>query len=283
MTEVNRRIHHLPDNINVTVLRTKEPAPAAVLRAMLAAELYVICGHTSGPTGTPSGYGAYVGTSEALRVNTLRVGVSLRNWTYRLGRIEPDAIILIRREGRAIPDSPRLLIEASLARTISGSGYTLLNTRTSAPTAAQRANRQQRLWALHIASRLAELIHGQILWRHTPAAAGGSTREQLVRLVLAQNPPRGMNVDDILAAAADADITINGGSPAQRSRRDVTTREHDSGGVIRRLHRTSINGRTVIYPASLPLREARATYRSTHPAQAGKRVGRRPANRAPAR
>jgi hypothetical protein len=262
MSCVRRQTLRLPDDIVVTILRLPGPVTTEILRAMLAAEWYLLVGATTSATGQPTGTGVYVGTSDALKARTTRVGVSLRNWTFRLGRLTPHTVVLVRRATRPVDEPPRLLVEAALARAISAAGYTVLNLRTAAPTAARRATRRQRLWAIEITDRLAGLIHGHVLAAHTPAAAGGSTREQLVRLILTHGTA--MDVDQILTAAHHAGIPIPGKHPRQRTRRDCTTRELDSGGRPR-LRRTWMNGRTVIYPANLTLRQARASYLTARP------------------
>ncbi|WP_406832808.1 hypothetical protein ABEG17_08295 [Pedococcus sp. KACC 23699] len=265
MTVIRRRTVTLPDQLTITFLHLPDGCTVSALRQMLAANLYVLAGTTSSPTGQSTGYGAYVGTSTALDQQMVRCGVSLRQWTYRQGRLIPDTVVLINRTERPIDPNALLLIEASLARAIS-TRHTILNTRTSAPTAALAATRHQRLWAMRTSQRLAGLILGQVFHPHEPSATGGTTREQLIRLVLNQDPPVAMDVDDLLAAAHAADITVAGRTPAQRSRRDVTTREHQGATGCPRLLRTHIGGRAVIYPAgTMSLRQARASYRASHP------------------
>ena len=264
MSATRQRTIALPGNITVTILKLSGTLTAAALRAMLAAELYCLTGETTSPGGAETGYGAYVGTSAALSATTARCGVSLHHWTARNGRLDPDTVILI---NAAVPmaEPVRLLIEASIARTIS-TKYTILNTRTSAPTAAVSATRQQRLYAMHLSSRLADLILGIVFHPHPPAAHGGTTREQLIRLILNQDPARAMDVADLLHAARQAGITIKGESPAQRSRRDVTTRELRGGTGRPRLLRTHVDGRAVVYVAgAMTVRQARADYAASHP------------------
>jgi hypothetical protein len=229
---------------------------------MMAAEWYILLGQSSSPAGISTGYGAYVGTSAALHFLNLRVQASLRHWSIGLGQLQPDAVILIRHSEYPVDLQVRLLVEAALARSIS-TRYSILNTRTGAPTAARRATRQQRLWAMHASDHLTAMVHRQVLGMHPPAAQGGSIREQLVRLVLNQNPHRSMDVDDILEAALTAGLVIPGLTPRQRSRRDVTTRELDTGRP--RLHRTWIRGKAIVYPATMTLRDARRIYLAAHP------------------
>ncbi len=212
MTSIRRHTVRLPDDLHITLLRLSGPATAAALRAMLAVDWYALLGSTASPDGANTGYGAYVGTSDALRAQTLRAGVSLRTWTYKHGRLRPDAVVLIRRTRCPVGEHSRLLVEAAVARAISAAGYTVLNVRTAAPTAASRATRRERQWANHVADRLARLIRGRTLHAHPPAAAGGNTREQLVPLALSQDPPRGMDIDDLLHAANRAGIHIAGAS-----------------------------------------------------------------------
>ena len=260
----SRQTFLLPTDLTVTVLRLADGLTAATLRAMIAAEVYVLCGQTRGPGGIDSrddledtGYGCYVGTSDALRAHSVRVGVSLRTWTYRLGRLDPDSVVLVRGTMSPIDEPPRLLIEAGLARAVSRT-HTILNTRTAAPTAATKAARSQRLWANQVTDQLAGLLHREVLDHHEGRPTGGSTREQLIRLVLAHGA---MDVDDLLRAAERAGIPIPGATPAQRSRRDVTTRELSSGRP--RVYRTHISRRAVVYPASMSLRAARQAYQDT--------------------
>lgn len=261
MSLVRRQMLRLPDDLSVTILRLPDGLTASALRGMLSAELYVLLGETTSADGAPTGFGAYVGTSDALEARTQRAGVSLHTWSSRLGRLRPRVLVLVHRRGRPIGQQARLLVEAALARAISGAHYTVLNTRTAAPTAAQRATRRERLWAVHTSDRLARLIQGRVLIAHTPAATGGSTREQLVRLVLRHDTP--MSVEDLLRAAAQAGISIPGRTPAQRTRRDVTTRELRSG--VPRVYRTHIGGRCVVYPAHMSLGTARRRYLADHP------------------
>lgn len=260
MPVIRRRTLRLPDGLQVTILRLPDRLTALALRGMLTAELYVLVGETIGPSGTSTGAGAYVGTSDALRARTERAGVSLHTWSTRLGRLRPAVVVLISRPERPISHQVRLLVEAALARAVSGANYTVLNTRTAAPTAAQRATRRERLWALHVSDRLAGLVLGQVLAPYVPQAAGGSTREQLIRLVLGHGIP--MSVQDLLRAAAAAGISIPGRTPAQRTRRDVTTRELQSGRP--RVYRTHIDGRAVVYPAHMSLATARRAYLARH-------------------
>ena len=255
MPQVRRQTLRLPDDLKVTILRLPSGLTAGALRGMLNAELYLLAGETTTSTGAPSGMGCYVGTSGALRTRTERAGVSLHTWTTRLGRLQPRVLVLVERPGRPIGLQPRLLVEAALARSISGANFTVLNTRTAAPTAAQRATRRERLWAVHTSDRLAALIHGRVFAGHFPQAAGGSTREQLVRLVLKHDIP--MSVQDLLHAAAEAGIQIPGQTPAQRTRRDVTTRELRSRP---RLYKTHIGGLCVVYPAHMSRDAARRAY-----------------------
>ncbi len=260
MPQVNRRNLRLPDDLSVTILRLPNGLTSNALRGMLHAEIYVLLGDTSSPTGAPTGYGAYVGQSDVLRAKTERAGVSLHTWSTKLGRLRPTTVVLVRRTTRPISQQTRLLVEAALARSISVN-FTILNWRTAAPKAARLATRRERLWALHTSTQLADLIYGRILAPHTPAASGGSTREQLVRLVLTHGRP--MCVDDLLRAAAAAGITIPGATPEQRSRRDVTTRE--CRDLKPRLHRTHIKGHCVVYPATMKLSAARRDYIRSHP------------------
>ena len=71
-----------------------------------------------------------------------------------------------------------------------------------------------------------------------------------------------MDVSDILDATRQANIDVPGAFPAQRTRRDCTTREAGSGRP--RLYRTWINGRTIVYPSTISLRQARQTYLEAH-------------------
>lgn len=265
MSATQRRIIGLPGGITVTILRLPESLTADGLRAMIAAQLYVLAGATTSIDGDDSGYGGYVGTSAALNARTARCGVSLHHWTVRNGRLDPDTVILINNT-TPLDEQARLLIEASIARTLSPQ-YTILNTRCSAPTAGTLATRHQRLYAMHASTHLATLILDTVFHQHPPAARGGTTHEQLVRLVLNQQPARAMDVADLLTAAREAGIKIAGASPAQRTRRDTTTREHQGGTGRPRLLRTHVNGRAVIYAAgAMTLRQARADYAATHPA-----------------
>ncbi len=264
MATTHHRTIALPDNLTVTILRLPDHLTALVLRQILSAELYILAGATTSPAGHETGFGAYVGTSGALHQSMARAGVSLRQWTFRVGRLRPEVVIMVNRPGQPIDANARLLIEASLARAIS-TRWTVLNTRTAAPTAALAATRHQRLWAMQTSERLAALVLEQVFHPHPAAACGGTTREQLIRLMLAQRPPRAMNTRQVLRAAHAAGITIAGQSPAQRTRRDLTTRERDGATGRPRLLRTyDPQGRTVIYPAEMTLRQARASYATTH-------------------
>jgi len=267
MASIRSRTIGLPDNLTVTILRLPDHLTTAVLRSMIAAEVYILCGQTSSPGGHASGFGAYVGISEALEQNMARSGVSLRNWAFRNGRLVPEVVVLVSRRGKPMNANARLLIEAALARAIS-TKHSILNIRTAAPTASASATRRQRLWAMQTSERLAGLVLGQVFHPHPAAPRGGTTREQLIRLVLGQRPPRAMNVHDILRAAHGAGIIIAGQTPVQRTRRDLTTRERDGAAGRPRLSRTHIDGLAVIYPAGragMTLRQARADYAAAHP------------------
>ena len=204
MAKIRSRTISLPDHVNVTILRLPDHLTTAVLRAMVAAEIYILCGRTTGPTGLDSGFGAYVGISAALDQTMARSGVSLHNWAVQNRRLHPEIVVLVNRSTRMNAHA-QLLIEATLARAI-GPSHSLLNIRTSAPGAAIAAGRHQRLWAQHTSDRLAGLVLGQVFHPHPAGAVGGTTREQLVRLVLAQDRP--MNIREIMAAAQQAPITI---------------------------------------------------------------------------
>lgn len=263
MSSIGRRTIDLPDHVTVTIWRLPDHLSVQILRSMVNAELYVLAGATSSPSGQCSGFGAYVGTSGALGQVMARSGVSLQQWAFRSGRLRPQVVVLINRPGRPMDPSARLLVESSLIRAISS--YTVLNTNSSAPTAALAATRAQRLWAMHTAQRLAGVVMEQVFLPHPGAARGGTTREQLVRLLLDQRPARALDTHQILALAAAAGIDIKGHSPAQRTRRDCTTREHQGATGRPRLLRTHINGRAVIYPAgAMTLRQARADYAAGH-------------------
>jgi tetrahydromethanopterin S-methyltransferase subunit F len=261
----HRRITRLPGRMSVTTVRLPEGMKTDTIRQMSSAELYVLVGATMSADGVSTGFGAYVGTSAALSDGMARAGVSLHQWAVRDARLAPEAVILVSRAGRPLAEQVRLLIEASTARKISAARFTVLNVRTSAPRAGSLATRQQRLWAMHTSTQLAGLILGTVFHNHAPAAGGGTTRERLIRLVLDQQPARAWNVDDVLAAASRAGITIAGATPAQRTRRDLTTREIQGGTGRPQLSRTHLDRRAVIYPASMTLREARADYHAAHP------------------
>lgn len=267
MASIRRRTIGLPDNLSVTILRLPDHLTTAVLRSMLAAEVYILCGESTAPDGRATGFGAYVGISAALDQTMARSGISLRNWAFHNGRLVPEVVVLVTRAGKPMNANAQLLIEATLARAIS-TNHTILNTRTSAPTAAIAAGRHQRLWAQQTSDRLAGLVRGQVFHPHPAVAHGGTTREQLIRLVLGQKPPRAMNVHDILFAAHSAGITIAGKTPVQRTRRDLTTRERLGATGRPRLLRTHIDGLAIIYPAQMTLRQARADYAATHPGAA---------------
>lgn len=261
MAKIRSRTITLPDHVTVTILRLPDHLTTGVLRAMVAAEIYILCGKTTGLSGLDTGFGAYVGISAALDQTMARSGVSLRNWAVQNRRLHPEVVVLVNRSTRMNAHA-QLLIEATLARAI-GPKHSLLNIRTSAPTAMIAAGRHQRLWAQHTSDRLAGLVLGQVFHPHPAVALGGTTREQLVRLVLAQNRP--MNIREILQAAQEAAITIGGKTPVQSTRRDLTTRERDGATGRPRLLRTHIGGLAVIYPAHMSLRQARADYAATHP------------------
>jgi len=264
MSSIRRRTIDLPDRVTVTILRLPDRLSVQILRSMMNAELYVLAGATASPSGECTGFGAYVGTSGALGQMMARSGVSLRQWAFRSGRLRPQVVVLINRPGRPMAPAARLLVEASLVRAISRR-YTVLNTNSSAPTAALAATRSQRLWAMHTAQRLAGVVMEQVFLPHPAAAQGGTMRERLVRLVLDQRPPRALDTQQILRLAADAGIDIAGESPAQRTRRDCTTREHQGATGRPRLLRTHVQGRAVIYPAgAMTLRQARADYTAGH-------------------
>lgn len=263
----------LPGDIIVHILRAQGAVSAALLRRMVAAEWYVLIGPTTSSSGSATGYGAYVGTSDALHARTMRVGVSLHHWSTRLGRLRPEAVVLIHRHGRPVDGDTRLLVEAGLARAISAMQFSVLNVRTSAPTAWRRASRHQRLWANQIAATLASALYGRLLWHHAPGAMGGSVREQLVRTVLSQRPLRGMDVDQVLQAAALSGLQVAGKFPRPRTRRDMTTRELDS--CRPRLYRTWVNGKTVVYPSTLSRKEAIDTYRAASVGRAMRAARRR--------
>jgi len=262
MTQVRRRTIGMPDLI-VTILRLPDRLTADTVREMQTAELYILAGATMSRSGLGTGFGAYVGTSGALNQQLARSGVSLRQWAFSCGRLRPEVVVLINRRTRPMDPSTRLLIEASLARAIC-SRYSLLNIRTAAPRAALAATRHQRLWAQHTSDRLAGLVLGRVFHRHPSAPEGGTTREQLVRLVLGQQ--HALNVSDVLRMASRAGLIINGSTPAQRTRRDLLTRERDGATGRPRLVGTHIGGLAIVYnPAQMTLRQARADYFATHP------------------
>jgi hypothetical protein len=265
MSATRGRIIGLPGGITVTILRLPDTLTAEALRAMHdRAQLYVLAGATTSADGTATGYGAYVGTSAALSARTARCGVSLHHWTVRNARLVPDAVVLV--NGAQTVDEPvRLMIETALARTISLK-FTILNTRASCPTPRALATRQQRLYAMRASTRLSGLILNTVFHGHPPAARGGTAHEQLVRLILNQRPARALDVADLLELAREAGLTIKGASPAQRTRRDVTTRELRGGTGRPRVFRTHVNGRVVLYnPALMTLRQARDDYAASHP------------------
>jgi len=264
MTSIRRHCFALPDSIIVTIIRLTDALPAVVLREMLNVELYLLAGTTFSPDGRATGYGGYIGTSGALTDSLARCGVSLRQWAFRGRRLHPEVVVLVSRPGRPMNPRARLLVEASLVRAIDPD-YSLLNTIASAPTAGARATRSQRLWAMYISERLVGLLQGRVFYPHPGKAEGGTTREQLVRLLLAQRPPRAMNTRQILGLAADCGLVIPGRTPVQRTRRDLTTRESAGASGRPRLLRTHIDGITVIYPAGMTVRQARADYRAHHP------------------
>ena len=128
---LTRSTHLLSAGLTVTILRLQRHLQPATVRAMIAAELYVLAGQSRANDGSNS-YACYVGQSDALHAHTNRVGASLRTWTFRLGRLTPDTIVLVRGATGPIDTHARLLVEAGLARAISTT-HTILNTRTAAP------------------------------------------------------------------------------------------------------------------------------------------------------
>jgi hypothetical protein len=281
MTPPRPRIQRLPDDLLVTTINLPSGVTTNVLRGMLASQIYLLVGTTySASTDDQparcTGFRAYAGISSALNVRATRAGVSLHNWSSRLGRLQPETVVLVNRS-RSIDQDPLLLVEAGIVRALSGAGFSVLNTRSGAPSSARRATRHQRLWAMQTADRLSRLLLDTVFHGRPANGTGGSTHERLTRMLLAA-PPRGYDVDDILQLADAAGIPIAGKSPAQRTRRDCTTRELEG---TPRLHRTWVGRRTVIFAASLSVRDARRTYRASHPeAPTGPR---RPANHPPHR
>jgi hypothetical protein len=263
MNRIRRRTIALPDRVTVTVLRLPDGCTTDLLREMLSASLYVLAGPTTGPSGEDTGFGAYVGISTALNDRVSRCGVSLHNWSYRQGRLRPEVLVLVNRTGRPVDPQALLLIEATLARSISRH-HTVLNTRTSAPRAYRGTSRHQRLWAEQTSLRLVGLLQGQVFHHHPGRPAGGSAREQLVRCVRAANRP--LDIDELLTIAHRAGIAVPGRTPRQRTRRDVTTRERRGAVGQPRLFRTHVGGRTIVWPAgTMSVRQARAHYRAAHP------------------
>ena len=218
MPNVQRRTLRLPDDLYMTILRVPNGLTTAALRGMLDAEIYVLLGNTFSPTGAATGWGAYCGESDRLKTQTERAGVSLHNWSTRLGRLQPRVVVLIRRRGRPIAQQPRLLVEAAIIRAIS-SNYTVLNggpphpRPPPAPPAASGSGLCTPATALPGSSTASAQDH-------MPAAAGGSTREQLIRLVLRHGKP--MSIEDLLRAAADEGIEIPGQTPGTA----FSTRRH---------------------------------------------------------
>ena len=236
-------------------------------RQLLGSEWYVLLGPTRskavwGKPQADTGFGAYIGTSGGL----CRAWASLQRWTTGCQwRLLPQTLVLVRtKDGSTIDTHTRLLVEALRTRTISAAGYTLLNWQSSAPAAWDWCTRQERRWASDTAAELADLVLRLVLRDHPPAGLGGCAREQLVRLVLSGH--QALDTDEILALAAQRGIPVPGEHPRQRTRRDLSTREADSGKP--RVYRTHIGGRAVFYPPSMSLREARADYTSRHPGAA---------------
>jgi hypothetical protein len=220
MSSIGRRTIDLPDQVTVTIWRLPDRLSVQTLRSMLNAELYVLAGATSSPSGECTGFGAYVGTSGALGQVMARSGVSLQQWAFRSGRLRPQVVVLINRPGRPMAPSARLLVESSLIRAISR-GYTVLNSTSSAPRAGLVATRSQRLWAMHTAQRLAGVVLEQVFLPHPAAARGGTTRERLVRLLLDQRPARALDTRSRFCAWPPLPASTSRGSP-QRSGPDGT-------------------------------------------------------------
>jgi hypothetical protein len=270
MAPVRRHTVHLPGGLQLTILRLHASmVSVAALRSMLTADWYVLAGQTyqvstDGAPDHPTGYGCYIGTTERLQAQVQRAGVSLRTWsTSGPWRLQPQTLVLVTKTGQPVNQHARLIVEARLARSVSAAGFTLLNSTSGAPLAHRRASRYHRKWAMHTADRLASVILRQVFHGHQPRYLGGSTHEQLTRLVLQQRPPRAMDIDDVLQTARDAGIAITAAEPRQRTRRDLTTRERDTGAP--RVYRMHIAGRTVVYPAGMSLTEARRNYLTQHP------------------
>ncbi len=204
-------------------------------------------------------------TRRRTHAQTRRAGVSLHHWSNRLGRLHPTAVALIRRTDYSPSTDLRHLLEARLARKLATGGWTLLNTRTSAPTANRRCPRPQRLWAAHTGDRIADKILGELFHGHQPSYRGGNTREQLIRALLRQRPPRAIDTHEALHLAAANGIRIGGATPHQSARRDLSGRETDTTGRPR-IYTTRVHGRAVFYdPAHFTAATARAHYRTRHP------------------
>lgn len=240
MSRGQHRTVRLPGGITVTIVRLTCAASVPLVRAAAGAELYVLYGQTFTPPAPhgrrwPTGPGFYIGISASLR-DQLRAGVSLRRWTTQRNQLQPQVAVLIRRPGRPLDFDLLRLIETHLIRTLSPQ-YTVLNTVTGCPTAAEILPRAEVLYGLEITRRLVDLLRGRLLHGVTGTPCGGSLHEQLVRLVLRTGP---ITTTGIVAAAKTAGINIDHhGDPTAAVRRDLWTRERDSRGPTR-IHRTVV-------------------------------------------
>jgi hypothetical protein len=261
---ISRRIHLLPDGLRVEILRCRGAGSVDVVElraACQAAELYILVGPQLDPaTGVQLGVTAiYVGESAVLTAQRTRVGVSIDHWVTRNGQLEPRAVVLVSRVGKPWTQSQRWLLECHLCRQLSGA-WSLLNVRTAAPAATRRLSRRQRLHVLATADRLAGLLRGRLLRYHPTGAVGGSTREQLIRLIVASD--QAWDVSQLVHAAAASGIRIGGATCSQSARRDASTRERDSSGAPRvRQCWIGGNGKAVFYPAARSRQWARKNYR----------------------
>jgi hypothetical protein len=287
MAAVRQRTLRLPGELHLTFFHLTASLNVATLRAMLGVcDWYVVAGDTYrvDETGTPvasTGFGFYFGTTAKLEAKVQRAGVSLHSLTtVGSWRLRPTNVILINKTGRPVGPDARLVVEARVVRALFRDGWTVLNCVTSAPTARQRATRQERHWADYAAEGLADVITGQIGHGQLRGGLGGSSHEQLVRLVLSQSPQRAMSIDDVLTAARQQGLRLPGAHPRARARRDLTSREHDTGRP--RIMRIHVAGRLVVHPATMSASAARVSYYEQNPAarrEHQRRLARRRARR----
>src|SRR4051812_21235844 len=189
--------------------------PARVLRqAVDHATWYLLWGQTYPQPEDPwelpdtTGPGGYLGCSAVL-CRELRAGVSLRRWSTREQRMQPELAVLIDRPGRPLDLALTIFVEARLLRGLFPD-WTMLNSTSGCPTSGSRLTRHQVAYGLWLTDGILGILRGRVLPRGVvPAPFGGPIKEQLVRLVRA-SPFGPMTTTEVVAAAGEYGIPISG-------------------------------------------------------------------------